>query len=475
MTDMQQSLPMAVDLDGTLIKTDLLHESLLALARTHPLMLFLVPFWLLKGKAWLKDQIARRTSIDARLLPYNQELLSWLREQHAQGRKLYLATASHEIFAHQVADFLGIFEGVVASNMSHNLSGAKKASALADIVEGGRFAYAGNAPVDLAVWKASDSAIVVGREKLARSAATVAPVEQHFPTMTASLATLAKALRIHQWVKNALIFIPLLAAHRLFDLGSITAAIIAFFAFSFCASSVYLLNDMLDLAEDRAHPRKCKRPFAAGTLPISTGVLLIPLLLGLAALLAFQLPTHFLWVLCAYYVATFAYSFYVKRIVLIDVVTLSALYTIRIVAGAAAVDVPVSFWMLAFSTFIFLSLAILKRYAELLVMRSRDSKKVPGRGYQVEDLELLSSLGSSSGYLSVLVLALYINSAEIRVLYDLPQIMWPVCLVMLYWVSRVWVIAHRGNMHDDPIVFAIKDRVSIFCGALIAGMMVWAA
>lgn len=472
---MQHALPMAVDLDGTLIKTDLLHESLLALARSNPLLLLLVPFWLLKGKAWLKHQIARRTSIDARLLPYNQELLAWLREQHAAGRKLYLATASHEIFARQVADYLGIFEGVVASDSQRNLSGSQKASALADVVEGGRFAYAGNAPVDLAVWRASASAVVVGKPGLARSAASVTQVEHHFPAVSASLATLAKALRVHQWVKNALVFIPMMAAHKVLDVNSITASVLAFFAFSFCASSVYLLNDMLDLAEDRAHPRKCKRPFAAGTLSISFGLMLIPLLLALATVLALQLPPIFLWVLVVYYVSTFAYSFALKRLVLIDVVTLSALYTIRIIAGAAAVDVPLSFWLLAFSTFIFLSLAILKRYAELLVMRLKDARKAPGRGYQVEDLELLMSLGGASGYLSVLVLALYINSPDIRALYHAPQIMWPVCLVMLYWVSRVWIVAHRGNMHDDPIVYAIKDKVSIVCGTLIAAMMYWAA
>jgi len=248
----------------------------------------------------------------------------------------------------------------------------------------------------------------------------------------------------------------------------------AFFAFSLCASSVYFLNELLDLNDDRRHATKRNRPFAAGTLPLTVGLIGTPILLAMAAAICWFLPWEFTLVLGIYYFMTVAYSFKLKRVVMVDVITLAALYTIRIVAGAAALAVSLSFWLLSFSVFVFLSLAIIKRYTELMKLREKSVKKILGRGYQVEDLELLSSLGGSSGYLSVLVLALYINSTDIKGLYAHPQIMWPACLVMLYWISRVWILAHRGNMDDDPIVFALKDRISLVCGGLIGLFMMLA-
>jgi 4-hydroxybenzoate polyprenyltransferase len=469
-----KQLPLAVDLDGTLLKSDMLLESFLVMIRNNPLTLFLVPLWLLKGKAWLKTQIALRSEVDARTLPYNENVLAYLHQQKLQGRQVYLATASHHNFAQQIADHLGIFDGVFASNDELNLSGTRKRDALAKAFGEKQFVYAGNERVDLPIWESSAASIVVGSASLKSSAEKLAPVEKHFNDAGNTAKALLKAFRVHQWVKNALIFVPVLAAHKFSDPQSLLHAVLSFFAFSACASSVYLINDMLDLAEDRQHPTKRKRPFAAGTLSILSGMLSVPFLILTAVLLCLFLPPQFALVLAVYYALTFAYSFSLKRLVLIDVVTLSSLYTIRIIAGAAAISVPLSFWLLAFSSFLFLSLAILKRYTELLVMKQKSATKALGRGYHVNDLELLASLGGAAGYISVLVLALYINSPEIRALYTNPQMMWPTCLIMLYWISRAWIVAHRGNMHDDPIVFAIKDKTSLVCGALVGAFMVMA-
>src|SRR5690606_10047890 len=314
----------------------------------------------------------------------------------------------------------------------------------------------------------------VGSKGLAQRASRHCSIEHHIQPAKPGLKVILKALRVHQWVKNALILVPLLTSHIIMEPGPLLLGILAFFAFSFCASSVYFLNDLLDLNDDRRHATKRNRPFAAGTLSLMAGIIGTPLLLLLSITICWFLPWEFALVLGIYYLLTVAYSFSLKRIVMVDVITLAALYTVRIVAGAAAVSVTLSFWLLSFSVFVFLSLAIVKRYTELMKLKEKSARKALGRGYQVEDLELLSSLGGASGYLSVLVLALYINSPEVKGLYHEPQLMWPACLVLLYWVSRIWIIAHRGNMDDDPIVFALKDKISVVCGRLIGLFMMLA-
>lgn len=465
--------PLVVDLDGTLIKSDLLIESFLLLIKQNPTYLFLVVYWLLRGgKAFMKREIARRVDLPVELLPYNVDLINYLNIQKQQGREIALATASDRKYANDVAHHLSLFDKVYASEDGINLSGSRKREALTSDYGVKGYVYAGNAPVDLKVWQESGAAIVVGDASLIKKSEKLCPLETSFEVKQGGLKVWLKALRVHQWVKNALIFVPLLAAHQVSDLSALASCFLAFLSFSLCASSVYLLNDLLDLPDDRRHKTKKNRPFAAGTLGLLSGVLAAPVLLSLAFAISFFLPFEYVVVLVSYYVLTFAYSFYLKRVVLVDVVTLASLYTVRIVAGAAAISVALSFWLLAFSVFLFLSLAILKRYTELLALKGRSTQKTLGRGYQVEDIELLSSLGGSSGYISVLVLALYINSGDILQLYSNPMIMWPTCLVMLYWVSRVWIFAHRGQMHDDPIVFALKDRVSVVCGAIIGVFMV---
>ena len=273
-----------------------------------------------------------------------------------------------------------------------------------------------------------------------------------------------RALRLHQWSKNGLVIVPLLAAHHLNHPTAVLASLIAMSAFCLCASSVYVLNDLLDIEADRAHPRKCKRPFASGELPLSAGIVMAPTLLILAFGLGAFLPVSFIIVLGGYYALTVAYSLFLKGKVLLDALVLACLYTLRIAAGAATASVPLSFWMLLFSIFLFLSLAFVKRYAELDAVRTRGQLQSAGRGYEVKDLPILQSLGCSSGYLSVLVLALYVNSPDVEALYRRPTIIWALCVLLLFWISRVWMATQRGAMHDDPVVFALKDPlVSRWC------------
>ena len=470
-----QSTPLCVDLDGTLIHSDLLLESFLLLIKQNPLFLFLVPFWLLGGKARLKAEIASRVQLNGAALPYSEQFLDWLKAQKAQGREIWLCTASDQRMAQAVAQHVGLFDGVLASDGQTNLSGSNKAQQLVQRFGERGFDYCGNERVDLKVWQHARSAIVVNAKPgLEASARACTQVEAVFQPPKSGLRVALKALRVHQWAKNALIFVPLAAAHRLQDTPTLVAGLVAFAAFSLCASSVYLLNDMLDLEADRQHPRKCKRPFAAGTLSLLFGLVAAPALLLISLALALTLPLKFLAVLGAYYLVTLAYSFGLKRLVMIDVLTLAGLYTVRIVAGAAATDIPLSFWLLLFAIFIFLSLAIVKRYAELHAMRKQGQLKASGRGYQVEDLALLQSLGASSGYISILVLALYVNSPDIAVLYSHPKMVWMLCPIMLYWVSRVWMQTYRGHMHDDPLVFALKDRISLLTGAAAAAVLLLA-
>jgi 4-hydroxybenzoate polyprenyltransferase/phosphoserine phosphatase len=461
--------PLCVDLDGTLIRSDLLLESFLLLLERNPLYLFLIPLWLLRGKAVLKAQIASRISLDPGALPYNPEFLDWLKAEHGAGRDLWLCTAANEQLATAVASHLGIFKGVMASDPGVNLAGENKASVLVERFGAGGFDYCGNERRDLAIWRRARGAIVTnGGSSLERSVAREVNMLRTFPSRASKARATLRALRPHQWAKNVLILVPLLAAHGTRDASATFVGLAAVVAFCLCASSVYVLNDLLDLEADRGHPRKSKRPFAAGDLSILHGLMLAPVLLTGSVIIAAFLPQKFQLVFGTYYAVTVAYSFFLKGRVLLDALALAGLYTLRIIAGAAAVNVPLSFWLLLFSVFLFLSLAFVKRFAELEALRRQRRLKAAGRGYHVEDLPLLQSLGTASGYLSVLVLALYINSPEIQALYHRPKVIWLLCVLVLYWISRVWMKAQRGEMHDDPVVFALKDRGSLVLGLLAA-------
>lgn len=465
-------VPLCVDLDGTLIHSDLLLESALALIAKRPLMLFAMPFWLLRGKAYLKHEIARRVELDPSALPYNQALVDWLRESKGE-RPILLCTASDATLAHGVAEHIGLFDEVLASDGNLNLSGDRKAGELVRRFGERGFDYVGNAAIDLHVWRHARAAIVVeGGTQLSTAAAKQAPVVWRFGLNRPGFKTWGKALRLHQWIKNILIFLPMLAAHRLFDTGAIVNSLLAFLCFGLCASSVYLLNDLLDLPADRQHHRKRHRPFAAGTLPLQAGPQMVGALLVAGFALAWLVSPKFTATMAGYYLLTCAYSFRLKRVMMLDVIVLAMLYTTRILAGTAAIHSKPSFWLLAFSMFMFLSLAMIKRFTELLALQRSGRVKASGRGYDVEDIPLIQSLGSASGYMAVLVLALYIDSTASEVLYRHPLHLWLLCPLLLYWISYTWAIAHRGTMHDDPVVFALKDKMSRWTLAIAAAIVV---
>lgn len=462
-----------VDLDGTLLRTDLLYESALALLRISPLYLFALPWWLLRGKANLKRQVALRVNAAfVSTLPYDDRVLGLLRESSLHR---VLCTASDELLAGPIAARLGVFDEVIASDGTHNRRGSSKADALVSRFGARGFHYVANQRVDLHVWKHARSAWVVnGSAALARSASRVTELAGHLPKVGGGVAAWGRALRVHQWLKNLLVFVPLLAAHAFTELSTLGQALLAFAAFSLCASGVYVLNDLLDLPVDRAHPRKRFRPFASGELSLAHGMVASPLLTAAGFLLAWLCSPAFFAVLAIYCVTTLAYSLHLKRVHMLDVMLLAGLYTIRIIAGGVAVGVPLSFWLLAFSMFLFLSLAMLKRYTELSALTPGKDDELHGRGYAGGDLPLLQSLGGSAGYLSVLVLALYINSPESLDLYSTPQALWFLCPLLLYWISRSWSLVRRGRMHDDPVVFAVTDRTSLAIAGLCGLVVIWA-
>ncbi len=462
------NVPLCVDLDGTLIRSDLTIETALALLRRNPLYVFLFIHWLGKGRAHLKREIAARAHVDVARLPYDERVLDWLRGE-AGARHRVLCTASDQILADAVAAHVGGFGEVLGSDGIRNIGGRGKRDALRERYGERGFDYAGNAAPDLQVWRHARHAIVVNAAPgLLRRVRREREVERVFAREAGGWRAWIGALRPHQWLKNALVFVPLIAAHLVLVPDAVLRAGVAFVAFSLCASGAYVLNDLFDLDADRRHPRKRLRPFAAGTLALGGGLIVAPLLMIAAFVCAAALSPQFLLVLLVYAVITLAYSLFLKRIVMLDVVTLAMLYTLRIIAGAVAIPVEASFWLLAFSMFLFLSLAMVKRYIEVRRVAASDEDKVAGRGYRSADLALIQSLGTSSGYLSVLVLAFYINSTASTALYRHHEFLWVLAPVLLYWVSRVWLIAQRGDMHDDPVVFALTDHVSLLVLAVFA-------
>jgi len=471
-------LPLAVDLDGTLVRTDILFESLNKAARIPARWLAVLR--LLTGpRSVLKDSLAGWVTIDPASLPYREDLLDWLRSEKRAGRRIVLATATHETVARQIAEHLGIFDEIVATTREINLKGAAKANRLTELYGKSGFEYVGNDSADVPVWDSAATAHLAGNDtRLGESLRRAGKLGQVFVSGQGPAGEAwAKALRLHQWLKNLLVFAPLAGAHRFGDIKVLLTAALAFVCFGLVASSVYVLNDLADVDDDRRHHRKRNRPFAAGTLPLSAGWAAWPLLaLGGLGVSATTLPAAFTAVLGLYLALTLAYSFSWKRLPILDVGTLATLYTIRIVAGAFAVAVPLSFWLITISVFLFTSLAYVKRTSEL---RARSGsagadETLRGRGYSLSDLPLVTALGSASGTIAVLVLALYINDPVTATLYKTPKLLWLACPMLLHWISRVWLLAHRGEMHDDPVVFAIKDKVSWATGALAAAVFLTA-
>lgn len=458
---MSVSPPLVIDLDGTLLNCDLLHESALSFASNSPLLLWRLPGWLAQGKAYLKHQIADCVDLDIETLPYNFELLEWVRAEKANGRTIVLCSASDAKFVVQVAAHLGVFDDAIGSDGVTNLSSHRKAALLGERFGARGFDYAGNSHADVPVWSQARRAVLVSAGASVRRAAfRVAEVEREFDRKGAGLGDWLYAMRLHQWIKNFLVFLPLLASHRFTDFSLLLPTIYAFLAFGLCASSVYLLNDLMDIQSDRTHPRKRLRAFASGKLSPASGLvmsavsLIAAFCVGAFAGLAFEA-----W-LAVYLGVTLSYTFVLKRKILVDALALAALYTLRILAGGAAAQMWPGFWLLAFSLFLFLSLAFVKRYTELELDLRRGKPGPQGRDYVTSDLPLIEMLGIVSGFSAVLVMALYMNGESIARLYPHQNIVWLTVPILLYWISRMWVKAHRGEMHDDPVIFAATDRIS---------------
>ncbi len=467
--------PLCVDLDGTLISTDTLMESMLIAVKQKPYLLLLLPIWIFKGRGFLKKKVADTSLPDATLLPYKENVIEFLKKEKDKGRKIILATATDSRIAESVAEYLNIFDKVIATNNNHNLRAKNKSNALVELYGEKGFDYIGDSTADLAVWKNADCSILVEpSNSLLKKVKSFSNNVTVFAKDTNKLKAFIKEIRVYQWIKNILIFLPFLMAHRP-EYDIIQNSIFAFISFSFVASFVYLLNDLLDIESDRQHPGKKHRPLASGVFPIHLGILIAPLfLLSGFAIGYFLLPYEFFITLLIYLLLTTGYTFYLKRIIILDVIILSCLYTIRLIAGANATGIEASPWLLGFSIFLFLSLAIMKRYTELGVMIEQNKTGTKGRGYRTEDIGFLKSIGPASGYMSVLILALYVNSDKVVSLYKTPEMLWLTLLCLLFWISRIWLIAQRGKMYDDPIVFIAKDYVSYIVGFIITILIIGA-
>ena len=481
------TLPLCVDLDGTLVKSDTLVDSVLALVRQNPRALVSIPQWLTQGKAAFKRHVTRAVTIDVSVLPYNKPLLEFLYREHELGRKLYLATAADRTLADRVAEHHPIFADVLASDGANNLAGGNKLDAFRQRF-GEDFSYIGNARPDLPILSGCREPMVANPEAPLMAGlreVRITPTHIFRDQVPAGKAWL-KAIRLHQWAKNALIFLPLLLAHAWQTsaaAGSVLGAVIAFFAFGLCASATYIVNDLLDIEADRQHHSKRNRPFAAGNLSAIAGTAVVAGFLFASLALMLLLPvvvarigkpmaepySPLAWLL-VYAVTTTAYSFVLKRVVLVDVIVLSLLYTIRIFGGSAASSVPVSNWLGGFSIFFFLSLALVKRFAELESLRSREKAPSNGRGYLLSDIEQLRSFGTAAAYASVVVLLFYISNLDTQ-LYRHAGRLWLLLPVFLLWIMQLWLLASRGELNEDPVVYAITDKRSLLLGLMVAAIV----
>ena len=467
--------PLCVDMDGTLLRTDTLHERMVVFLSTHFRRAWLLPLWLGKGRAYFKRRLAEETDLSVDNLPCSESFLQFLLEQHRRGRRIILATAADEKTAQQVAGRFRIFSEVIATHGEQNLKGAHKLARLVQMFGGKGFDYAGNSWADLEIWRAANEAILVNApRRLKAFVGKQAQVTHVFDDGIGWFARWRKVLRLHQWPKNLLLFVPVISGHKLDDLEIIGRVALGLVAFCLCASSAYIINDVHDIEADRAHRTKRFRCFAAGQVPIGVCTIATPLLLAASLACAVRLPIMFMIYLGAYFFTAIAYSWKLKRVALLDVFVLAGLYTLRILAGHGASGIGYSNWLLGFSIFLFLSLSLLKRYVELHRLDTAHGSNLAGRGYRAGDQLIVSTLGLACGCLSALVLALYINSNEVRLLYARPWLLLFTCPLLLYWVSRAWLLASRDQLHDDPVVFALKDSVSYVAGGLVV-LFTWLA
>jgi 4-hydroxybenzoate polyprenyltransferase len=457
---MAPNIPLIVDLDGTLTPTDTLVESVLRLVRQQPMIVWQLLTWLVRGRAVLKEEVARRMPLDASTLPYRPEMLRLIEAAGKSGCTVVLATAADIRYADAVQNHLKCFDHVLASDGAVNLKAEAKLGRIRERF-GDQFVYAGDSTADIPIWKHASGAVVVDDTgSLARRVGAVTKVTQVVRSDRSSTAELLRAMRPHQWAKNLLLFVPLFTGFHFHPVSNVMMLILGFIAFSLLASATYLLNDLLDIDSDRRHPRKRNRPFAAASVSIGWGAsAIMALLLGGVALAAAASPA-FLGVLLTYLALTVAYSLVIKQYVLLDAFSLASLYTLRIFAGAVLIQVEVSSWLFAFSMFVFLSLALVKRCSELQTLSALGSGASHGRDYRVSDMPVLWSLGVGSGIASIVVFGLYSSSPETLARYSSPQWLWLSSIGLLYWVSRLWIKTVRGEMHDDPVVYAFRDRGS---------------
>lgn len=469
--------PLVVDLDRTLVATDTLFEGVARLVKRRPVLALALPFWLLGGKAGFKREVARRVELDVERLPFDRDLLDYLRAERERGRSLTLCTAADRRFATGIAEHLALFDDVIACDERAPFDAKAKPGVLIGRFGRGGFDYVGSDTSDLEAFEAARHAIVVNPSaRLRRKLPRLSNVERTVggPPQSRARAFLL-ALRPLHWVKNLLLFLPVLATIRLSAADELIPATLGFITFCLVASSVYVLNDLLDLEADRRNPRKRRRPFASGRMQLQHGMLLFPVLLVAGFLLATTLPSWFVLTLAVYYVFTSLYSLWLKRVPLLDTIVLAGLYTLRVIAGAAAISVVPSFWLLAFCTFLFLSIALAKRHAELLAPGVAAAPgTIPGRQYRPEDLDTLIAQGSASGYAAVLVLALYIDSDTVRSQYTHPEIMWLILPLLLYWVNKLWLNSQRREIEEDPIIWAVTNRVSRAIALLSAVLLILA-
>ena len=458
---------LVVDLDGTLLRSDMLHETFWNAITRDWRNLFTCMKNLARGRAALKRYLSLSSDIDVVTLPYNSQVIAYVQDWRAKGGRTALVTASDETMGKAIADHLDLFDEVHGSDGQLNLKGVTKADFLGKRFSETGYTYIGDSLADIPVWTAANASVIVNCSRgLRRRTTFLGEQVQHISDTSASAYHYLTAARPHQWSKNLLLFLPMLTGHK-FDTQTLTSTVAAFLAFSIIASSVYILNDLVDLKADRLHARKRHRPFAAGDIPLLHGAVLVLGLIAVGGLLAMSLGGQFVCVIALYLITTVGYSLHLKRLIVLDIFVLAFLYTLRIIAGSVVGEIALSTWLLAFSMFIFISLAAVKRQAELVDLVSRKQLQTAGRGYHVNDLPIVSQIAIAAGYAAVLVTVLYVDSTAGSTLYRNPDILWGICLVLLFWVTRMVMMTHRGLMHDDPLVFSAKDRVSLVCFILM--------
>jgi 4-hydroxybenzoate polyprenyltransferase len=462
--------PLVVDLDGTLLPSDLLVETGIAYLALGP-KAWMTLFGALKGgRAAIKAAIAKEIAVDPTVLPYNADVLALIAAAREAGRPVYLASASNEAYVSAIAAHLEL-DGWFASNASENLAGSAKTRRLVEAFGEFGFDYIGDSRADLAVWPAARRAIAVEPSASVRKQLRAShPAVTIVPAPSGGWRSWLKLLRPHQWAKNTLVFVPMLTAHKL-DLETIIAAVLAFVAFSVTASSVYVINDLVDIEADRRHPTKRNRALAAGKVSVKAAALVGPALTVVGLAIAAAVSWSVLALVAGYFALTLAYSVYLKRKMLIDTIVLAGLYTMRILTGAAAADLPVSEWLLGFSILMFTSLALIKRYVELATRVDADLPDPTNRNYRKSDLDIVAALAAASGFNAVTIFALYVSSDAVQHLYRSPKLLWFICPILMYWLGRALLMAHRRYMEDDPIAFALRDRNSQLAFVLIGAIV----